>query len=270
MIRICAGIVTYNPQIDRLKENIEAVVPQVEQVLIYDNASENIADIGILAGEFDNVSIIKGNINNGIAKALNELFYEARSLDYSHIITLDQDSVCENNLVEALSKGIGDNVAIVSPKIVYRNNEHISTSDGNNFEIVDWVITSASLTSVKAWDDVGGFDENLFIDKVDYDFCVRLHRIGYNIIRANQVRLLHELGNLKTRCILGRTIYVTNHNNFRIYYMVRNSIYLKRNKNMGSPRVFVTKLLIKILLFEDDKVNKIKAIKKGIKDGRMM
>ena len=45
---VYAGIVTYNPKIERLIENINSIYPQVDKVIVYDNGSENIEDIKLL------------------------------------------------------------------------------------------------------------------------------------------------------------------------------------------------------------------------------
>ena len=42
MKKFAAGIVSYNPDISRLKENIETIRKQVKIVLIIDNASDNV------------------------------------------------------------------------------------------------------------------------------------------------------------------------------------------------------------------------------------
>ena len=44
-VKTAAGIVTYNPEIERLQENLKAASKQVDFVLIYDNASKNIDEI---------------------------------------------------------------------------------------------------------------------------------------------------------------------------------------------------------------------------------
>ena len=41
MDRIYAGIVTFNPDIERLKQNINAISIQVDQVVVFDNGSDN-------------------------------------------------------------------------------------------------------------------------------------------------------------------------------------------------------------------------------------
>ena len=39
--KICAGIVLYNPEIDLLKKNIEAIADQVDCIYLFDNGSKN-------------------------------------------------------------------------------------------------------------------------------------------------------------------------------------------------------------------------------------
>ena len=42
---IGAGIVTFNPDIGRLKENIDAILPQVSELVIVDNGSANVDEV---------------------------------------------------------------------------------------------------------------------------------------------------------------------------------------------------------------------------------
>ena len=66
------------------------------------------------------------------------------------------------------------------PQCVDRNFK----SELNNEDVieVDKCITSASLVPVSAWNDVGGFNEELFIDFVDHDFCAKLKEHGLSLI----------------------------------------------------------------------------------------
>lgn len=50
-MNILTGIVTFNPDIDRLRKNISAVVIQDTDILIFDNGSINYADIIDLVSE---------------------------------------------------------------------------------------------------------------------------------------------------------------------------------------------------------------------------
>ena len=267
---VVAGIVSYNPDEEKLIKNINAVNYQVDKVVIFDNGSERNLDLkSKLLSTFPNITVLTSNENKGIAYALNRIFDYAKSLSAEYVLTLDQDSVCENNLVKNLKTHFNNVTAICAPAITYRGNKRYS-EHGSGVKDVEWVITSASLTSVKAWQSVHGFDETMFIDGVDKEFCFRLRKKGYNILKNYDVHLMHELGSLKCIKLFNRTIYVTHHNPIRNYYMVRNAIYFDRKHYQHSSRAYIAKLLIKTIAFEDKKTKRLLFIGKGIRDGRKM
>ena len=121
-----------------------------------------------------------------------------------------------------------------------------------------------------SWNTIKGFDDLLFIDKVDTDYGIRVNNAGFKVVRDNRVMLNHELGNMNCKVLLGRTIYVTNHNPTRIYYQCRNTIYLGKKVDLPNPAIETWKIITKILLFESHKKEKIKNAFKGIQDGIRM
>lgn len=262
--KICAGIVTFNPDVELLKSNINSIKDQVCEIIIVDNGSKNINQFAET-----NIKMIRNAENIGIAAALNQICKLAILLGYDWVLTLDQDSISPINLISKLSEYIENNIAIVSPKIVYKNNE-VFANDKTGIQEVNWVITSASLTNLKIWEQLGGFDEKLFIDGVDRDYCIRATRQGFKILKCNDISILHELGNLKCIYRLGKIIYVTNHSSFRKYYMARNAIYIDKKLSMCGARIYILKMLLKVVLYENKKVKKIFAILKGIIDAKKM
>ena len=91
---VLAGIVLYNPDEDRLVENIQAVVGQVDETILIDNNSSNIEKIKKRVNELNyNINIIENSKNNGIAFALNQILEYAIDNNYEWFLTLDQDSV---------------------------------------------------------------------------------------------------------------------------------------------------------------------------------
>lgn len=267
-LRICAGIVTYNPDISRLKENYSQIKKQVDIVVFCDNGSKNFDKVIALVDENDIVMNLKEN--KGIATALNKLCEYAYENGYTWIMTLDQDSVCPDDFVERLSKHCNDDIAIVGPRILYEGNEQYSAKYEKDIEDVEWVITSGSLTNTNAWKAIGGFDDVLFIDKVDTDYGIRVNSAGYKIRRDNTVVLNHELGNMRCVVELGRTIYVTNHNPKRIYYQCRNTIYLGKKIGLKSSAIETLKIITKIVLYESQKLEKLINAFRGIHDGRQL
>lgn len=268
-IKICAGIVTYNPDISRLKDNYDHISSQVDFVVICDNGSKNIEDVRAILNDPSD-SIITLNENKGIAYALNRLCECARNKGYKWIVTLDQDSVCPDDMVNRLKKHCSDTVSIVGPRIVYEGNEEFSYHSDKPVENPDWIITSGSLTNTDVWSKIKGFDDSLFIDKVDTDYGIRANKAGFKIVRDNTVDMNHELGNMFCKKVMGRTVYVTNHNPMRIYYQCRNTYYLSRKIGLRHPFIETMKIKIKVLFYEKDKSTKLKMAGKGIKDGRKM
>jgi len=90
------------------------------------------------------------------------------------------------------------------------------------------LITSGSIINVDGALKMGGFDENLFIDGVDTEFCLKSFRNSFRTVCFNQICLRHMLGEeRKVMTPLLQNKYRKFHNPTRLYYIVRNHFYLK-------------------------------------------
>ena len=268
-----AGIVLFNPDNERVYLSINAILAQVDLLILVDNGSDNNEFIEGLAND-DKIILIKNGRNFGIAKALNQMCERALSLGYSWILTLDQDSICPSNLLEGFSRYVEDrNLGIICPRfeINIALNKVITKSDTPN-EFVDFCITSASLTNLFVWEKVGGFNEWLFIDCVDYDYCMKLRIAGYKIFMVNNLVIDHCVGTPTIRKLpFGQKIVLYNHSTFRNYYIVRNNIYFVRKyRKEINVSFWIMKFiyfeLIKII-FEKDRKGTFSSVKKGFRDG---
>lgn len=267
-----AGIVLYNPEIQRLRENITAIINQVDFLVLVDNASQNVKDVELCWGKNKKVQILKNNSNKGIAVALNQIMEQCKKKGAEWVLTLDQDSVCPDKLVyDFAKKTLLANVGIVCPIIKDRNDKYKKKINIPEEE-VNQCITSGSFISIKVWEKVGRFDEKMFIDMVDFEFCARVRLNGYRIIRINSVILLHECGKLKVVKIGPREIQITNHSPLRCYYYAKNIVYCQRKLPEAFSKKWRNKFLfekvIKVLVFEKQKVKKLIEIVRGIKKGR--
>ncbi|SDL41601.1 rhamnosyltransferase [Kandleria vitulina] len=286
-----AGIVTYNPEVARLKKNIEAISKQVTEVIIIDNASTNYYQISNIMNNFNNVKMYTNVRNEGIASALNKIIRIAKEKKYEWVLLLDQDSIVDCSMINTYNEYLDlPKCAVLCPKI-FDNNLKQSNNDNTGVERVGICITSGSLVNVNICNSLGGFDEKLFIDSVDNEYCLRLYFEGYNIYRINSTQLNHELGLMKKH-FFKKT---SNHNSFRRYHISRNSTYvalkyhnilyktgMSRNEiNQIYPfldyllcptRVFlrIIQFILLIVLYEDNKKEKITALIRGMVDGRKM
>jgi GT2 family glycosyltransferase len=55
-------------------------------------------------------------------------------------------------------------------------------------------MTSGNIVNLDAYEKVGGWKDWMFIDCVDTDFCMNLHKHGYKVLRLNKVIMEHHLG----------------------------------------------------------------------------
>ena len=270
-MKVLAIIVLYNPDIDRLNQNIKAVSSQVDEVVLVDNGSGNIDEVK--NNIKNSVTFIYNDKNVGIARALNEGFEYAIKNEYDWVLTLDQDSVTEKHLVEIYKKYLHlPDIGMLTCNFVDRNaNVFLEEKQEDEYYTVSRCITSASFCSVEAYKKSGGFDDHMFIDCVDYDYSAKMYKNNYKIYRINYDGLLHEIGHTKVYHFFGLKSISTNHSDFRQYYMARNNIILAKKypeyyKMSNRIKSEIFKWIV-ILLFEKNKFKKLSRRFSGIKDG---
>lgn len=270
-MRICAGIVLYNPDIGKLNDNISSIIKQVDEIVLIDNASSNGNQIRKLINGFTKEIIyIRNDINKGVAKALNQIMDFAEKKNCEYFLTLDQDSICKEGLIEIYKRETYSDVAQITCRIVDRENGEVDAVSfkGSRCVEVDYCITSGCINNTIAVKRVGGFDEKLFIDGIDLDISLRLKKDGFHIIKVNFEGLIHELGEKTNKKKIIRT---ANHAPWRNYYTRRNIIYISRKYFKGFER---HKRIVKqiaygfgTILLEDKKRERIKYNVKGIIEG---
>ena len=232
---VCACIITFNPDIDRLIENVKSISTQVGAIILVDNGSQNYDEfIDKLVGlHIDFFYQKRFDENMGIALALNDGCSFAQEQGYQWVLTLDQDSVCDPKLIEVYLNFINSNdtdtVGQLCCLIKDRNVSSDTNADLMDSTDVDWCITSGSLVNIACWKSIDGFDDRLFIDGVDRDFGLCLKEHGFRTVRINFLGLLHEVGKIsRIVSLFGKKHPVYNHSPFRKYYISRNAIIIAR------------------------------------------
>ena len=283
MNSVAAVIITYNVE-NNFKNRINRLKGKVDEIIIVDNGSKP-ETISMLKELEKKITIIYLEKNKGIAYALNKGIKYSIEKGYDWVLTLDHDSIVTDDMIENLlkcyenfDKDLKEKVAMLVPVHVeekeYQNNSVISNEEKLSKPYIEVLteITSGALTKAKIYKDVGLYDEKLFIDLVDHDYCLSLNRKGFKIIQVNSAVLIHNLGESVKKNVLGLKMIPTNHSPLRRYYMSRNRHYIWDKYKEDFPgwvltdkRRFITENL-KIILFEDKKIEKFKYIKKGIKD----
>jgi len=253
-MKICGTIVTYNPDIDILSQNITTLSKQVQSIIIVDNGSKNTIELKELLREYKkhNLYLILNVKNIGLARGLNQSFEYAHSKSFEWNITMDQDSVlCDDfssSCMKFLYENSSEDIGIISPQIIDINSyKDVKIEQVDLVEEVICSITSGSFTNVNAVIEVGGFDEMMFIDQIDYDIAFKLRMRGYKVYKNYSGLLKHQLGSITNHKLLGKAYLSIRNQGFRL--MVRP---------------------MKILLVEKGKFSKIKMMFKGLFDSRKM
>ena len=282
-IQVFSVIVGYQPNQCQLAKTCAILTADGASVVVIDNTEEPYLDDSLFPVECKIVSL---NHNTGIAHAQNMGIKAAIADGADIIVLLDQDSTVApgflHTLISSLSVG---HPGIVSPLCVDDiNNVQLAAVRINKFGmssavycesntepyLVDVVISSGIAVTREVFQIVGFFDEGLFIDFVDTEWCLRCRSKGVSIRVVPAVTMRHRIG-MKSILLFGRfTVLV--HSADRCYYQLRNCFHLFRKSHI--PLLFALKEMFSVffsrmllLFILDRRADYFKAYLMAVKDG---
>jgi len=269
MLKIEAVVVIYNPD-EYILDNISSYIDFVDKLYIVDNSEiKNVDIINKIKRLSSKCVYIDNNGNQGIGQALNIGAKFAIKNKANWLLTMDQDSKFEDNDLKIMLNWIKsnniENIGIVSP--MHSENEQATHKF---YETI--TMTSGNILNLSILDKLDFFNEKLFIDSVDTEYCLRLKQQGFLIKRIYDVILNHNLGDIQIYKFLGFSVKSSNHNAMRRYYMTRNRLYIYKEYYDIHPQFLKSDMrrafiqFIKIILVEKDKLSKVKYTIKGIRD----
>jgi rhamnosyltransferase len=271
--KIAATTILYNPD-KSIFDNLDSYVYSVDKIFIIDNSEIQQTEIvEQLESRYSNLIYIFNNDNLGIATALNIACDRAMELGYEWILTMDQDSRFINfaHYLDCLYKlSVDPNIALLAGNATRNALNQLPLEPTCSFEEKFLVITSGNLLNLKLFNEIGRFEDKLFIDMVDHDYCMKINKKGYKILYLRNVLIEHNLGDLYQRqnILTGKIRKKIEHSPIRVYYITRNYFYTWQKYSKDFPQEFnLLKTLnmmfihgiIKILLYEDNKMKKIYA-----------
>jgi rhamnosyltransferase len=290
-----AVTITHEPD-SAWPERLRAVLNLCARCIVVDNSftPEARAFVHTTVAASPGAELIANPDNAGLGRALNQGFRVLHAAGHAWVIAFDQDSMPQPMLPSALLATAASStqpVAVVGANWRDINRPgHISrhlraaAPFGCGFcrmpatrDLADiiCVITSGSLFSLAAWEQLGGFDEGLFVDLVDTDYCLRAHRAGWMIAVSASAALDHQRGAKRPVRFLGRTFYPSFIPPARLHGLSRNRVRLFRRHGGREPAwmayelVYAAKLLADIIFLEDQKTARLAACLRGSWDGLM-
>lgn len=246
-MNLCAVVIWYNPSVlennGDAVANIQSYAAMMKRVFIVDNSS---IDNSRLATQIPNARYVANLENVGIAKALNQGCKMAMEEGFDWCMTMDQDSHWDREQLSIFVKKISDFMlkdslyvsfapdtaqpvvlsyaALLKRKILGRYYRERKPSSKPMVREPNAIITSGNIIKLSVWQELGCFLEPLFIDEVDIEYCFRLRKTGYKLLRLREVHMHHTLGSSK-RTILPK---ITKHSGKRLYFIVRNRLIMMK------------------------------------------
>jgi len=271
---VCGICVTYHPD-PGLPGRLAAVLSQVSELVIVDNGSDppELEMLRALAAR--DVALIINGENLGIARALNIGIEQALSRGYDWALLLDQDTRVHHDLVASLlsirdAYPAKERLAVVGSGYFDPLRPTRQDASDSAWEEVASVITSGSLICLRAYQKIGRFREEFFIDYVDIDYCTRAHSLGFTILKAKSPLMSHTIGSPTSHKFLWTTKWTSNHSADRRYYQARNDTVMLHEspKYRGGAWFFKSlgrsiRTCKRILLYESDKSAKILSVLQG-------
>lgn len=231
MTYVCAVVVTFNPDLARLAKSLEAIRIECNDTVIVDNASsiDRRPDACVVGAEKH--ALILNPVNEGLGAALNAGAAMASRRGATHFLFLDQDSIpglgAVTKLLNAFSAPTHCPVGAVGPSWQDPRTGQQSAGSERRGD-ARFLITSGMLVSKDVFQRIGPFEEGLFIDSTDLEWCFRARSMGYRLLSVPEAHLEHQLGERPVR-ILGRVLPGWSHHSpQRLYFMMRNRVLLYR------------------------------------------
>ena len=284
---IGAIVVLFNPDFNVTEKALESLEEQVDRVCVVDNSP---SDHSEKMRHFRNIEYISLGKNIGIAAAQNVGIKYFIEQNYDYIVFCDQDSIAPKGVVNklycaytALQKH-GYKVAVTGTRAINRQTAKLYPPKSKEFAFISGkeidfssditecysVISSISMISSISFVELGGFDESLFIDGVDHEWCWRAwHQAKLRSFIVEDALISHQLGEGDRR-IAYKEIAIAS--SFRVYYQFRNYLWLCRRNYVPSfwKRKHLMKYSVKFFyfpLFVSPRWEYMKNILKAVYDG---
>ncbi|KWI60174.1 glycosyltransferase family 2 protein [Burkholderia ubonensis] len=287
MTALGALVILYHPT-DAQLASLDALRRASDALLVVDNspqpdarAREACARDGIALLHHGNRGGIAGAFNAGLAALFRERV--------DAVALFDQDSTAPDAYFPAMRDvcaGLAPRAFLAGPRIFDENARsflpelstngitlrRLNIEPGAAMQRCAFLISSGCVVSRDAYDTLGPFDETLFIDHVDTEYCFRALARNVPLYVVPSLVLTHRIG-AKRRHALGPFAMTSmNHPWQRRYYSARNAVQLGIQYGLHFPVAIVPNLLtlwqiVQIALVERDKRAKLDGIVLGIVDG---
>lgn len=241
---MCAVTVTHHPDPEWARR-FDAIVRETGRTVIVDNGSEQ-SELRIIESHAAKcrAHLIRNSQNLGLAAALNQGVRWAFQQGFPFVLLFDQDTEPLPGIASELLRvyhlaNSEAPTAVVGANYFDDKTGRVRfpslTLDGAGWSWRTTVIASGSLIERSAFERVGGFREDFFVDSVDHEYCLRARAKGLRVALAAQPLMRHSFGDTTTHRLLWSNVSTTNHLPVRRYFIARNHLILSRQYLLSEP-----------------------------------
>jgi rhamnosyltransferase len=237
-VNVFAVVVAYHPDPGQLSKLCRTLGSSGTQVIVVDNTEAGTASAPAPPDGCERVVLGE---NTGIAHAQNVGIERATSRGADVVVFFDQDSEPEVCFIGKLLAGLErDKPGVVAPVCVDRKTgaevpsyllgrlglrRKVYSKGRTGSAAVDLVIASGTAATTSTFSLAGRMDEDLFIDFVDFEWCLRCRRKHIPIRVVADAIMSHSIGQ---RAVDLKIIRGPVHGVSRSYYKIRNCFLLFR------------------------------------------
>jgi rhamnosyltransferase len=282
-----ALVVLFHPTVEQLAR-VAALRRCCDRLMVVDNSPQGNRVAAAMMHQHGVTLLHDGN-RSGIAGALNRGLASLFALGLDAVALFDQDSVVPQDYFPVMREAcaaMGNRPFLAGPRIFDENDQRFLpelTTDGLMVRRLElhaslaaqrcaFLISSGCVISRAAFATLGHFDESLFIDHVDTEYCFRALSRNVPLYVMPSLVLSHRIGQRSRHKLGPLSMTATNHPWYRRYYSARNAMQLGLQYGLRFPVAIVPNLLTlwqiaQVLLLEEDKFAKLNSILLGISDG---
>lgn len=238
--------------------------------LLDDSAKDNRKVVAELIKEYPNkIEYHLNSENMGLCKSVNEGFRLAIGKGADWILVMNPDGTFENNAIEIFKNYIRmnntDGVAILCPQ--YNFDRHPRKAK-NGISVIEYTDMSGSLYNAKILKKIGYFDVNTYFYGLDTEYCLRVKKNGYKIVRCNEAVLNHHPAHTEY-VKLGKIIFKYGKDKpERYYYQFRSGFYIQEKYHDIKQDVFMAYKFLKVLFLFDNKCEYLRCIQEARRDAK--
>lgn len=255
--KIASIIVLYYPDFKLIAKTVSTCLKSCDLVILVNNSHGKELDTNKeirVMNELTNISTLNTNVhiidrasNLGLSKAYNLAIEFANSRGVSHYLILDQDSEVNELVADNLrrthaylsqlnvkfllgTKNVRPFLNFADKVANTVNVRGLKKIEINNVGIVAEVkllINSGMFLEYSSFLEIERYNEKLFMDAVDIDFCFRAKKLGYKLFECESNPILQNLNDKYNLTLLGINMRMNSAE--REFHIIYDSILVARS-----------------------------------------